>query len=309
MKGNMHLAENERIMMDYLLGNLAESEAERLDQLSITDQEFGERLRAVENDLVDAYVRGELLEKDRMQFQAHYLATPNRQEKVRFAKALIQEIDMPRHQGKDAIPVQRSQFSRLVSQWGLSAAAVLIVVTSGFLFLQNIRFRGQVADFQKEQSTLKQQEKELRQQLSNEHFSNSEKQKELERIRARLKELEEQSAMKQQQAAKTFAFRLEPPTRGISKLPQFVLPMDAEAIAWTLSLEPNRSVAYLVTLKDPVRRTELWHSEQLIGHRSIQFNISASLLNTQSYSIELYGISRSGVKEIITSYPFRMVRQ
>ena len=45
---------------DYLLGQLPESEAERLDELSITDDECAERIRAVEHDLVDAFARGEL---------------------------------------------------------------------------------------------------------------------------------------------------------------------------------------------------------------------------------------------------------
>ena len=45
---------------DYLLGQLPESETERLDELSITDDECAERIRAVEHDLVDAFARGEL---------------------------------------------------------------------------------------------------------------------------------------------------------------------------------------------------------------------------------------------------------
>ena len=45
---------------DYLLGQLPESETERLDELTITDDQCAERVRAVEHDLVDAFARGEL---------------------------------------------------------------------------------------------------------------------------------------------------------------------------------------------------------------------------------------------------------
>ena len=44
----------------YLVGALAEDETERLDEMSLTDDIFADRLRNVENDLADAYARGEL---------------------------------------------------------------------------------------------------------------------------------------------------------------------------------------------------------------------------------------------------------
>ncbi len=51
---------NDQVLIRYLLGSLSEEEAERLDELGIADDAFAWRLRAVENDLVDGYVRGEL---------------------------------------------------------------------------------------------------------------------------------------------------------------------------------------------------------------------------------------------------------
>ena len=51
---------NQQTISEYLLGSLPEAEAERLDQLSFTDDEFSAVLEAAEKDLVDAYVQGEL---------------------------------------------------------------------------------------------------------------------------------------------------------------------------------------------------------------------------------------------------------
>ena len=56
---------NEQLIVDYLLGDLPEAEADRLNELSVANDEFAEYLEAIENDLVDDYIRDELSEKQR----------------------------------------------------------------------------------------------------------------------------------------------------------------------------------------------------------------------------------------------------
>ena len=48
------------VMIQYLLNELPDAETERLDELSIADDEFAGRLRALEYDLIDGCVRGEI---------------------------------------------------------------------------------------------------------------------------------------------------------------------------------------------------------------------------------------------------------
>src|SRR5262245_12113371 len=78
---------NDQTITQYLLGALPATEAERLDELSFTDEDFAATLKAAENDLVDAYVQGELTGDALAQFESYYLASPRRREKVRFAQA------------------------------------------------------------------------------------------------------------------------------------------------------------------------------------------------------------------------------
>ena len=79
---------NDQTINEYLLGSLPEAEAERLDELSFTNDEFAETLRAAEKDLVDAYVQGELVGTALERFKSHYLSTPRRRGNVEFAQAL-----------------------------------------------------------------------------------------------------------------------------------------------------------------------------------------------------------------------------
>jgi hypothetical protein len=69
------------------LGLLTEEDAERLDEMSIADDHVALDLRVVENDLVDAYVRGAMTDGTREQFELAYLSSPHRFCMVRFAKA------------------------------------------------------------------------------------------------------------------------------------------------------------------------------------------------------------------------------
>src|SRR5215470_19533317 len=83
-------AYDDRLLTRYLLGALPEEEAERLDELCIVDDELATRLQALENDLVDAYVRDEVSGDDRGHFESFYLSSPKRRRKVEFAAALLE---------------------------------------------------------------------------------------------------------------------------------------------------------------------------------------------------------------------------
>jgi len=46
---------DDEMLVRYLVGTTTDEETEALDELSIVDESFAERLRAAEHDLVDAY--------------------------------------------------------------------------------------------------------------------------------------------------------------------------------------------------------------------------------------------------------------
>src|SRR5947199_7443535 len=80
---------DDQLLTRYLLGALPEEETARLDELSIADDDFCWRLRAAENDLVDAFVAGALSGDTLDRFRSFYLASPRRRERVEFARALL----------------------------------------------------------------------------------------------------------------------------------------------------------------------------------------------------------------------------
>src|SRR5688572_3528327 len=84
---------DDRQLTRYLLDQLADQAADRPAEPTIVDDEMAWRVWTVENDLVDAYVRGVLDAKSRQQFETHYLASPKRRAKVRFAERFARAVD------------------------------------------------------------------------------------------------------------------------------------------------------------------------------------------------------------------------
>jgi hypothetical protein len=115
----------DQAVVQYLLGAAPQEQTELLDRLSVCDDDFARRLAAVEDDLVDAYVRGELPGDTLERFRSFYLSSPLRREKVRFAEALLPLADRPAPVA--VVPARRFtiSFPRLL------AAAACLVLAAG----------------------------------------------------------------------------------------------------------------------------------------------------------------------------------
>ena len=84
----MSYTEDHKNIRQYLLGNLSEEIRQRVEERLITEDSFFEELLLGEEELIDDYVSGELTDDDRLKFEEHFLSTPERHEKLRFALAL-----------------------------------------------------------------------------------------------------------------------------------------------------------------------------------------------------------------------------
>jgi hypothetical protein len=76
----------------YLLGELRESETDAFEEHYFMNDEAFLELQAAEMALVDAYVRKEMSDEDRRQFEANYLVSPERQAKAAAATAFHAEL-------------------------------------------------------------------------------------------------------------------------------------------------------------------------------------------------------------------------
>src|ERR1044072_3013801 len=152
------------LIIEYLLGGLADDENERLDELSFTDDEFAGRLPMVENDLLDAYARGELAGDRLEKFNAVYLTSPKKREMVRFAKTfqafanrnstwqLTEDAPISKIANTEAPPRDSTKSAgrrfftipRWFWQWGLATATLILVLVGGYFVIENAGLRKQM---------------------------------------------------------------------------------------------------------------------------------------------------------------------
>lgn len=77
----------------YLLGELAEEEAERFEDECFAGESWPGQINLAEEDLIDEYLRGGLTQERRRRFEQNYLTTDARVERVRMAAALLRRVD------------------------------------------------------------------------------------------------------------------------------------------------------------------------------------------------------------------------
>jgi hypothetical protein len=293
-------------LMQYLLGSLSPEESERLDELSLTDDDIAWRLRAVENDLVDAYVRAELTGTTLQNFRAFYLASPKRREKVAFAEELLRF-----QSGAAKAAVQPSEknsfFSRMFAPRRMTlqfaAAAFAMVLVFGYLIFDNARLRYQMNESRAQQSSLEQSRQELEKELREQRAANAGAQKSAGTGAGSATDLDQ---------LKMLAVVLPPPTRGLGPIKTITVHPNADLAVLLLTLEVADFPRYRVTLKDPATNVTLWRSADLetttiSGRPALAVSVRASLLKTQNYVAEVSGVSRSGHSQIIGDYPFNVV--
>ncbi len=169
----MKIDQREYLIRRYLLGELAEADQSALEQELLIDRGKFDQVWAVENELVDSYVRGEMSRADRKLFEAHYLASPLHRERVAIAESFLTDIDQAvgepvEVREKEPFIFWRRVFS-LHSPRPVFAVVLVMAISLTFSlvwsYVERVRLTGKIADAEKEAQTerafLKQREREL----------------------------------------------------------------------------------------------------------------------------------------------------
>jgi hypothetical protein len=297
---------DDKYLVRYLLGALPQEDSERLDELSISDGDFAWRLREIENDLVDSYVRSELDAETLAQFKSSYLASDRGRQKVVFAEGLrMLQAKTARANELSGRKFHWPGFSspRTLLQLGMAALALAMFVTSAFLFFDDIRLRREINEARLQHGSIDQRTQELERQLNEQRAVNAETARQLDLARKSGPHLN---------ALKTLSLVLPPPTRGISAIRVITIDAGTDLVVMMLTLESSDYPHYRVTLKDPSTGKAVWTSPDLgpspVGDKQgVSAGIPAELLKQQNYIAEVAGLSRGNSPRVVGDYPFRVV--
>jgi hypothetical protein len=312
MSSQNEQAYDDKLLARYLLADLSPDETERLDELSIADDECASRLTAIENDLVDAYVRDELSPEDTESFRSSYLSSAKRRQKVAFAETLLAlekqgaaRVAQPENSTGQKIassaspgPSRFPPLARWMPAWGFAVAALAMLVVAAYLLRANLALRQQVNQANEHQKAIDQLTGQLEEQVRRLENSDAESLKGQKPPQVGPSEL------------KTVALLLPPPTRSAGKLSAISVPAGTNVAILVLALESDDFPHYRAALKDSAGNRVLWSSPALeaspLGQtRAVSVSFPAGLLKQQTYIAELTGIPAHGKPEVVGSYPFR----
>lgn len=309
----MNSQNNSATAIRYFLRDVSDAERDSLEERLFTDDELSELFDAVENDLIDDYVRGEMNPATRAKFESAYLISERRKLKVAAAGILTSRIAEPR--------IKSIESEKRVSLWkkladifrmprlawaGGIATLVLLGLFAGWLLLSSNEQTPQVVikdenDNSQIAPPLRDPEPPTR---SNSSETNTER-----RASANVESNSKTTPnlVRKKERPKFFAFTLLPTMRS-GEQPVLKIPRSAETINLLVVHDNEKEFAkYLAEIFNP-NGDLVWNREIPVNptelSRPITISVRNSTLKPGVNEMKLSGITNDGHVEEIKFYNF-----
>jgi hypothetical protein len=324
---------NEEIITRYLLGDLPEEQQTEIEDRAFTDEGFLQDIMAVESDLIDEYVRHELGDSQRRQFETRFLASDERRRKVEFARALSTVASEAEATEKDARPAvvrtpitwrdSLAAFVRVLSpatKFAMAAAMLLMVFGGSWLLVQTYRSRNELARIRAEQQAEHNGLQTLEQQIASERARSNELAAQLQRER----EARQQAETSAQELERTGKQPTEPTIMSLALLPgiprsggvrpKLVLQQSARMVRLQVGIEPEDQYKnFRVELRGPGAHEILTHdglsARKSGAGRVVVLSFPAKMLDPGQYELALKGVTDDGRTEDVGYYYFDVLRK
>lgn len=327
---------DEQLIESYLLGQLSEEEAARLEERGLADYDFFERMLVVEDRLIDDFLAGQLAPQACAQFEHHFLASPKRRERVELTAALLKSVSQPLTPTLISAPAADKQsavadkltwlnrwqnfFGLNMLAYGMTAAALLLLAFAGWSFMETRQTRKELAQLSRERTAAQQREQELQARLDAQQGQNEELRQELERNHAELERLKAEEAKLQQPRSPTTVIAslvLTPPVlRGNSpaQVPQLTIQPGTATARLTLVVDKELIASFPNVRAELSRGGKIEWSQTGLQPRGIKAGrafiimLPAASLSGGSYMIRLVGSGAVG-ETVIADYPFKIEKK
>ena len=311
---------NDKTIVRYLLGELSEEEQAKIEEQYFVDDEYFEQLVAIEDDLIDSYVKGELSPLERERFEKHFLNSPQRRQRLEFAKTLMKVVaetvraEQPvRTMVYDkSRPWWQALFNFLIAPNPAFSFAVLLlgaVVGGSWLMIQTQELRTRLTAFDAEKQLFSQRQQELQDQVAQQRDRSDQLANQLENERSQRTQLEQKLNRLQspQPAMDSFVFFADA-TRGAGEENRVVIKSGTDFVELKLVLENPNSKSYRATIQNADE--EIIASQSILparptkSEKMITWRLSMAYFLEDEYLLTLEGMTDSGKFELVDSYKF-----
>jgi hypothetical protein len=327
---------SEELIARYLLGELPEEQQVEIEDRAFSDQEFMAGITAVEDDLIDEYVREEMSQTDCRRFEARFLASEPRRKKVEFARALAQLLDEARVTERETRKVSATRSSwrdalaafihglNAAGRIALATAALILIIGGAWLFIQTLTLRSQLARLQAQQQSQRTDRDTLQRQVESERRRSEELTAQLNQEKQQRAQTDESlrrlsETVNQQPSAAPRSIiasltLLPGISRGATTQPKLILPPNAGVARLQIGIEPEEDYkSFGVELRTAGGRP-VWMRDGLTarssrGGRSIRLTLPASALLPGEYELRLKGLPETGPAEDVGFYYFQVMKR
>jgi hypothetical protein len=172
-----------------LLGLCSPAEREQIEAEYFDDEDAFGKMLAAEDDLIDAYVRGELISEERQRFEQRFVSSLVGTDRVQFARAFAGSVSATRSVKtklrSKLLDIFQTFRSPVLSRTATIAAVIVFVAVLGWLVIDRGRMTNEVRKLRTESAELNKRTAELRRSSENERTRTAE-------IRAQLADLQAQ---------------------------------------------------------------------------------------------------------------------
>ena len=315
---------SEVLIRRYLLAAVTEEEREQVEARLMIDDDFFQQINLVEDELVDEYLDEVLSPKDRRGFEETFLCAPERQHKLRFARALRAYAGKAARVGalegkREKAPWWQPILTLLnpprpVLAYSLGAAVLSIAVGGPWTLIRIAGLERRIEALQAQQQSREVHESVPRAQYDELMVKTNQ-------ISAQLRQEQEKWSTAQSAGGKgssesrtplisTLALVLTPGmTRGAQSSQTLQIDRGTSLIVLKLDLPENRHKTYKAVLlhngQEVLSRNGLRASESA-DQVIVRLELAASDLTSGDYQIRLFG---SGPTDVFEAYGFRVTRK
>jgi hypothetical protein len=319
--------DDERLIRQYLLDELSEEEQAKVQDRLLCDRQFFDRLVVEENELMDDYLKGALTRQREEKFESYFLASPERRQKLRFAKALKKRISeealsKPRIEGS----LRRKHLFGLkgfsLPSFAAGAVAALIFVVGAWVAIENARLRRQIDNARAAQAEWLERAQQSERRLSDEKQRNQELTQEIERERSHSLELEREAG-RLKQAREAGRAGISGGVVSLALMPglsregdqsnQLEIPQGTSRVRLELYPEKVGHKNYRAELRTREGKP-IWSGNGLKLRKTISGDqvvvyLPAAILTVGDYVLMLRGVEGAEIQERAGTYYFRVAKE
>jgi hypothetical protein len=309
---------NDISMKKYLLGELAESVQQELEQRLMTSNEYFEELLVAEDELVDEYLHGALSAHEQEKFDNHFLCTPERREKLMFSRSLQRYVSANAKRSPRTAWAWPPFFSFLRASyvtpgWSMATALLMMVLGGSWLSVRVQLLQHGLEQARNQRGT---EAQELQQQVAQLHERNDQLTRQLQEQQRQHGALEEELAALRtpppaRSTASLVAFALLPVRlRDMGQATKVVIPPQVKWVELRLGLVMGDYKKYQAVLQNAEGK-EIWSQSmpkvQVQGvNEALALALSTHLLARDDYILKLRGMDSRGELEDVATYQFRV---